>query len=269
MTKDEWLLVKNKLSHPWGLAELMVDGYKLSLRVERAKALKFVIAPYVSGEFKGAWLRGDCEEAKRFLRPVQVAAYTPAAKVRITKGCQKRPSSACLVTAWTRHSPAFGGDGRPSGRCSANLKSRVSITFGQATWDGVTWADSLKGNPTTAKYNDILSPVEVTNLGAVTERWLLRFTSASAFEIIGEHVGVIGAGNINTETAPLNPATDAPYFTLQPVGWGLGWAVGNILRFNTVGAMFPVWVVRTIQQGAESVQDDSFTLLVRGDVDRP
>jgi hypothetical protein len=42
-----------------------------------------------------------------------------------------------------------------------------------------------------------------------------------------------------------------------------------MLRFNTVGAMTPVWVVRTIQQGPNTGIQHSFTLLSRGDVDRP
>ena len=90
MTKDEWLLVKNKLSHPWGSAELMVDGYKLSLRVEQAKALKYMIVPYVNGEFKGVWMRKDSEEGKRFLRHVTIAVYKPAEKARLTKGVSKK-----------------------------------------------------------------------------------------------------------------------------------------------------------------------------------
>lgn len=89
MTKDEWLLVKNRLSHPWGAVTLMVDGYTLMLRVEQVKALKFSIAPYVNGEFKGIWLRGDCEEAKRFLRPVQIPVFTPSVKARLKKGLSK------------------------------------------------------------------------------------------------------------------------------------------------------------------------------------
>ena len=152
---------------------------------------------------------------------------------------------------------------------AGDLKSRVSIFFDQATWDGITWSDTAVGNSATATYNDVLAPVLVTNAGAVTERWALRFTNSTTFDIIGEHVGVVGTGSINTTTAPINPATGVPYFSLDALGWGTGWAAGNLLRLNTVGAMFPVWVVRTVQQGAESVQDDSFTLLVRGDVDRP
>jgi hypothetical protein len=152
---------------------------------------------------------------------------------------------------------------------AGDLKSRVSIFFDQATWDGITWSDTAVGTSATATYNDVLAPVLVTNAGAVTERWALRFANSTTFDVIGEHVGVVGTGSINTSTAPINPATNVPYFTLAALGWGTGWSAGNVLRLNTVGAMFPVWVVRTVQQGAESVQDDSFTLLVRGDVDRP
>ncbi|MBK7660325.1 MAG: hypothetical protein IPJ28_14890 [Betaproteobacteria bacterium] len=95
------------------------------------------------------------------------------------------------------------------------------------------------------------------------------FTNTTAFNVIGEHVGLIATGSTATDVAPINPATGQPYFTLRATGWGGGWAAGNVLRFNTVGALFPVWVVRTIQQGPETVPNDSFTLLIRGDVDRP
>lgn len=90
MTKDEWLLVKNKLSYPWGSAELMVDGYRLTLQVKQTKALKFEIMPYVNGQFSGAWMRKDSEEGKRFLRPVSIAAYSPAKKAHLTKSMSKK-----------------------------------------------------------------------------------------------------------------------------------------------------------------------------------
>lgn len=152
---------------------------------------------------------------------------------------------------------------------AGDLKSRVSVLFDQATWNGTTWLDAVSGSAATGTYNDVLAPIEVTNRGAVTERWALVFTSTTGFNIVGEHVGVIGTGSINAITAPLNPATSVPYFTIPVLGWGIGWAVGNVLRFNTVGAMTPVWVVRTIQQGPNTGTEHSFTILSRGDVDRP
>jgi len=151
---------------------------------------------------------------------------------------------------------------------AGDLQARVSVTFDQATWSNA-WSDTVSGSAATGTYNTVLAPISVTNRGALTERWALQFTSTSTFNIIGEHIGVIGTGSINSDTAPVNPATGVPYFSISAIGWGLGWATGNALRFNTVGAEFPVWVVRTILQGPETVANDSFTLLIRGDVDRP
>ncbi|MQR02321.1 hypothetical protein [Glaciimonas soli] len=152
---------------------------------------------------------------------------------------------------------------------AGDMKSRVATLFDQATWDGVSWRDAVVGNVATATYNDTLTPIQVSNIGTVTERWVFRFTNTNAFEVIGEHVGVIATGTTGNDCSPINPATHQPYFTIKASGWGSGWSVGNIVRMNTVGALFPVWVVRTIQQGSETVQDDAFTLLIRGDVDRP
>ena len=151
---------------------------------------------------------------------------------------------------------------------AGDLKSRVSVLFDQGTWNGTTWMDVVSGSAATGTFNDVLAPIVVTNKGAVTERWALVFTNTTAFNIVGEHVGVIGTGTINADLAPINPATGGPYFTVPALGWGLGWATGNILRFNTIGAMTPIWVVRTVQQGPNTGIEHSFTLLSRGDVDR-
>ena len=148
-------------------------------------------------------------------------------------------------------------------------KARVSLTFDQATWNGVEWADAPTSAVAAATYNTTLAPIVVTNKGASTERWALWFTSATQFRIIGEHVGQIGTGDINTDCKPINPATGEPYLEVKALGWGTGWANGNVLRINTVGALAPVWIVRTVQPGPEAGVDYSFDLLTRGDVDRP
>lgn len=151
---------------------------------------------------------------------------------------------------------------------AGDMKAYAEHIFDQATWTNV-WSDTLIGSAATATFNTVLAPIEVSNAGAVTERWAVQFTNTTTFNLIGEHVGVIATGNTSADLAPNNPATGQPYFTLRATGWGTGWAAGNVLRFNTVGAIFPVWVIRAIQQGPETVTNDSFTLLIRGDVDRP
>lgn len=152
---------------------------------------------------------------------------------------------------------------------TGTLRARVSHLFDQGTWDGITWQDSVSGNPAPGTYNDTVAPIEVTNAGALTERWALRFLTTSTFECIGEHVGNIGTGSINTDFAPINPISGTPYFIVRAVGWGGGWQPGNVLRPNTVGAMHPFACIRTVQQGPAAGIDYSFELLGRGDVDRP
>lgn len=150
-----------------------------------------------------------------------------------------------------------------------DMKARVSLTFDQATWDGINFTDSLVGNAATATYDVGAHPIDVKNSGATTERWAIQFTSATAFRVVGEHVGVIANGTTTADCAPINPATGQPYFTIRKEGWGSGWVSGNVLRVNTVGAVAPVWIVRTVKQGPNAQDDYTFTLLVRGDKDNP
>jgi hypothetical protein len=90
LTKDQWESIENSLSMPWGVVKLDVDGYKVNLHVKQVTPLKFEICPYVNGEFKGSWLSGNCEESKRFMRPVQLAVFKPAEKRNLLKGVSKK-----------------------------------------------------------------------------------------------------------------------------------------------------------------------------------
>ena len=154
------------------------------------------------------------------------------------------------------------------------LRARVSHLFDQANWDGVAWADSVTGNGAPAQFNDTAFPVAVTNAGAITERWVLRFATNTTVEVIGEHVGNLGTFPIASDIAPINPNTrteslaGVPYFTIPAGGWGSGWGVQNVLRLNTVGAMQSFACIRTVQPSEAAGADYSFGLLVRGDVDR-
>lgn len=150
-----------------------------------------------------------------------------------------------------------------------DLHARVSLIFDQETWAN-QWADAPIGSPAAASFNAVQYPITVTNRGALTERWMAVFTNTTTVNVIGETVGQIVTGHaITNALAPLNPATNTPYFTVPALGWGAGWDAGNALRFNTVAANFPVWVARTVLQGPPSEDDDQFTIGIRGDVDQP
>jgi hypothetical protein len=151
-----------------------------------------------------------------------------------------------------------------------DMFSRVSRVYDQQAWDGVTWADGLTGNEAVGSYDKTNYPPQVSNLGAITERWGLRFRNdGQNFDLIGKHFGQVASGNRNEDFAPINPASGAPYFTLRAVGWGSGWVAGNTLFIDTVGASFPVNVIRSVQPSTPPGGDYSFLLEQRGDVDTP
>ncbi len=146
-----------------------------------------------------------------------------------------------------------------------DLQARATNLFDQQTWTDV-WQSTVAGSGATAQYNDIDYPVEVLNNGAVTERWRLNFTSTTRFQVICESKGVIATGTTDTDLQPINQLTTLPYFTLRAAGWGAGWSVGNQLRFDTIAAAPPTWLVRTVLPGA-ALTGNSFDAQLRGDVD--
>ena len=148
-----------------------------------------------------------------------------------------------------------------------DMQARSTGKFVQQTWNSI-WRDEPSEGAISANYNDALYPIAVTNNGAIQERWALVFTDATNFRCIGEYSGQIGTGTVNTDFAPINPVTGVPYFIIKKEGWGQGWVSGNVLRFNTVAATFPVWVIRTVKQSEPSVMSDQFQIMLRGDIDR-
>ncbi|HEY0953976.1 MAG TPA: hypothetical protein VGE36_04415 [Roseateles sp.] len=148
------------------------------------------------------------------------------------------------------------------------VRSRTSLVFDQVSWTGV-WSDTPIGAGVTAQFDEANNPIVTNNKGALTERWALIFQNSTAFNVVGEHVGLVATGSINVDCSPMNPAAGTPYMTIPATGWGGGWAQGNVLRINTVGAMADIWWARTTLPGPESVVDDVSAVALRGGVDRP
>lgn len=149
-----------------------------------------------------------------------------------------------------------------------DMQARYTRKFVQQAWNSV-WNDEPTGTGISANYNDSLYPIQMTNKGAIQERWAIVFTGNETFYCVAEYTGRLTlTGSINADYAPLNPVTGVPYFTIKKEGWGTGWANGNVLRFNTVAANFPVWVIRTVKQSEPAVVSDQFQIMLRGDIDR-
>lgn len=146
------------------------------------------------------------------------------------------------------------------------LQARYTNMFAQSSWSG-EWSDTLIGDAPLADFSGAIYPIEITNAGAYPDRILVRFIGSTEFQVIGEQLGFIGVGDINTDCAPVNPLTSQPYFTIPYQGWGGGWATGNCLRFNIVGACYPVDCVRAVQPSDPTGAKDSVELLLVGNVD--
>lgn len=145
-----------------------------------------------------------------------------------------------------------------------DLQARYANLFDQQTWASV-FSDDLSGSAATVSFNDVLYPLAVTNAGTIQERWAIVFTSTTAFNCYGEYSGLVAQGSTGVNFAPVNPDTNSPYFTMDYRGWGAGWSAGNVLRFNTVAANFPLWLARTTLQSDPTVYTDNFKLQIRGD----
>ncbi|MDF3935465.1 hypothetical protein [Pseudomonas citronellolis] len=150
-----------------------------------------------------------------------------------------------------------------------DLQSRYHHWFTQKAWStgAPNWTDVPVGETTTANYNTLSYPPIITNQGAIDGKWALVFTSATAYQVVEQKLGVITTGNTTTDCAPINPETGLAYFTIRKEGWGSGWAAANAVRFNTDSALGPLWIARTVLSGQGTVEDDEFALQIRGDAD--
>jgi hypothetical protein len=149
-----------------------------------------------------------------------------------------------------------------------DLFARAFNFLDRSTWAGSWQATADATAQPTASYNGINFPPVVTNRGAIAERWAVIFTGATQVRVVGETVGQVLTGvSTGTAIAPLNTETGVPYFSIPPEGWGGGWAVGNVLLFETAACGAPSWVARTVLQGPPTVASDAATIAFRADVD--
>jgi hypothetical protein len=150
-----------------------------------------------------------------------------------------------------------------------DLFARAYGYFEQQAWNNV-WADTPAGDPIVAQYNHIDFPWTVTNRGAIEEDWAVIFMTTTTVRVIGRHVGQLLTGVSITEVIePMNPNTDAPYFSIPVLGWGSGWVPGNVLRGKTAACGAPVWEALTVLQGPRTVTNDRSVVAFRTDVDTP
>lgn len=150
---------------------------------------------------------------------------------------------------------------------TGTLQARYESLFMQGAWTDV-WQNTRIGVAPLPQYDDITYPIEVTNVGAYTDRILIRFTDTTEFQCFGERLGHIGNGNTSTKFEPRRTPGDVyPLFTLHYQGWGAGISTGNCLRFNLIAAAYPINLIRAIQPSSPTDSQENVQLLLLGNVD--
>ncbi len=175
------------------------------------------------------------------------------------------PAGELTLSKKLKHAYSAASSYVSSAYVIGDLQGTAHSGFQQATWLG-NWLDIAEGGSILADFNETAYPIVCTNKGARKERWALIFTSTTAFRIIGEEVGEIGTGSTSAVCNPQNPITTSPYFTIDPLAWGVGWSIGNVYRFNTDGAASPTWLIRSTNPSDPFIGVDKITAAVRGDI---
>ena len=85
MTDQDWLKVENSMNCSYGRITLICDDFRLTLDTGIYKR-KISTTVYVNGHWKGEWHIKDCEERRRFFRPVKCLKWKP----RMIKGLSKK-----------------------------------------------------------------------------------------------------------------------------------------------------------------------------------
>lgn len=90
MTKEEWKRAEQALIHLYNPVKLKVDGYEVSLVLERVGTYQNRIMVYINGTFRGKWLTEDCEERRRFMQEHTCSALTRKQKAAFEKLSKRR-----------------------------------------------------------------------------------------------------------------------------------------------------------------------------------
>ncbi|MDV7395327.1 hypothetical protein RZS08_28325, partial [Arthrospira platensis SPKY1] len=109
---------------------------------------------------------------------------------------------------------------------------------------------------------------------------------SNSWELLSEKRGRVWIGTYapgGADVAPINPRTrtwdedtqtwigGVPYMRIPGMANGGGWANGNVVRINTVGAIADFWVARAVAQSDEPLDDgaDGCEIYALGNIDRP
>lgn len=104
LTSEQWKQIEDKLCFIGAKVTLKIDGYKVELIVLPENKLKNVIAVYVDGLIKGAWVINDCEIRRKFYFKSARSLLKPKELKKLSK---KRQNELKEKYTYYSYSPYF------------------------------------------------------------------------------------------------------------------------------------------------------------------
>lgn len=124
LTKEQKAELAAELNTPWGAVQLICDGYRVALQVQRMKGgMTYRVMTYVNGSFQGTWISGTAAfPEQKFLRKSVKPLYSAAEKAKYEKvfGKQHVAKDARYSKALTMYMPDWA-----SGKAAINHLCKV------------------------------------------------------------------------------------------------------------------------------------------------
>lgn len=103
------------------------------------------------------------------------------------------------------------------------------------------------------------------SIGGIQQTWTLTFTGATAYNIVGDTVGAVGAGSTGGGASPNNASFSKPYFVLPAIAFSGTFQAGDVLVFTTIPAAFAGWAKRIVPIGAATSSSNAATIALKGE----
>lgn len=132
----------------------------------------------------------------------------------------------------------------------------------------VDFAPQIKNfavNSAAGTYNKTTYPVLVSNVGTVSDTITLTFTSPTTFNASSMLKGALGAGNITTNFAPVNPDFGGVLCEVVSSGFGGVFVSGDTISFDTVGADIVLYFKQRVPAGTPSYKLTTVNWIISGE----
>lgn len=168
-----------------------------------------------------------------------------------------------LSSALTRDYPAATSK-IASALVWGNVGSRLFNLYSQTAF--IDWESQLHGVNTAAQFDIINNPITFNNKDSFSGHFAIEFITNDTIRVREETLGIIESDlPITADIAPINPATGLPYFTIPYQGFGAGWLTGNVIYFEMESGSTNFWLIRTVQSGTLTLDEDIIDVEIRGD----